>query len=230
MTRKSSTSPALQEVKPKRAMAVTARIRWLVNFGQQPSGPINFRSKDRIIGTLGAHLREVVLRRERSGEVVEFAALPLRGDDDDKSVGEKLALIRGTIQTLLKQHLSKRGPWPEAQVMLRLTVNGDGGLSRRYETDDVRDAVAYVLLLELGVSGHRLRRCPAAKCERLFVRQGRQRYCSAACRNRATFKRWYEVHIQGGPGSGKTAFLVGLRGMLQEHEGHAVRKKKNRDD
>jgi hypothetical protein len=139
----------------------------------------------------------------------------MRGEDHRKSVGDKVALVRATIRTLLRQHLSKSARRPEAQVTLRLTVDGDGYLSKQYETHDVRDALAYVLVLELAQFSHRLRRCAAAKCQRIFVRERRQKYCSAACRNRTSFKQWYrrQVFVQT-PGSGKSAFLIRLRRLL----------------
>jgi len=158
---------------------------------------------------LRVYVREVVLRREGNGRDVNPFSLPLRGEDDHKSVAEKLVLIQKTIRTLLRQHLSHGTRRPEAQVVLRLAVSEDGDVSRQIETDDLRNAVGYVLMLELAQFGRRVRRCANATCQRLFVRERRQRYCSAMCRNRATFKRWYRRQVVlMSPGSGKTALMM----------------------
>jgi hypothetical protein len=195
------------------------RLRWLVDFAQQPSGPASSPTRQRLIERLAGYLREVVLRRESTGQVVLVSDLPLRGDDDQKTFADKLMLLRGTIQTLLGQHLSENERRLEAHVMLRLTVDGDGYLSKQYETDDVRDAVAYVLVLELAQIGHRVRRCAAAKCCRLFVRERRQRYCSVSCRNRSSFQQWYQRHVSLLAGTGKTAaIMIGLRRTRRQRQ------------
>lgn len=217
-------SKGSQEVRLRGAVPVAERLRWLVDFAQPGPRTLMSRAEQRLIGTLRAYLPEVVLRREGIGRDVNPFNLPLRGEDDHKSVAEKLALIRRTIRTLLRQHLSHGKRRPEAHVELRIAVSEDGDVSRQVETDDLRDAVAYVLVLELGEFGHRLRRCAKTTCQRLFVRERRQRFCSAICRNRATFQRWYRRHIRAGTGSGKTAVMIGLR-VRHKHERRAVRKK-----
>ena len=185
-----------------------ARLRWLVEFAQQASGPMEPKEERRFIRTLGVCLREVTLRREDDGQVVILGesastpsvALPLRREDHQKSVAEKLALIRVSVQTLLSQSLlSVVGRTNlQAVVTLRRTRGGDM-VSDQPETHDVRDALAYVLLGELATFGHQLLCCAAPGCGRLFVRERRQRYCSVSCRNRTSFQRWYRRHRKAGP-------------------------------
>jgi hypothetical protein len=207
-TRKSHGS---QEIQLRRPIAAAERLRWLVEFAQPPSRPMTHHAVRTQIVTLGTHLREVVLRHEATGEIVDLrhpgADFLLRGVDAHKSLSEKLALLRGRIHKLLMQHLSHGGPRPQAQVRLCVTAHGDGNLVSHYETEDVRDAVAYVLVLELGEFGTRVRCCAESKCKRLFVRTRRQRYCSVKCRNRATFRRWYRRQRRVLPGARKTAGL-----------------------
>lgn len=166
------------------------------------------------IGTLRTHVREVAVWRKGSGHDVNPFHIPLRGEADHKSLADKVALIRRTIRTVLRQHLSHEKRRPEAQVTLRLTVDQDGYLSKQYQTDDLRDAVAYVLLLELAKFGQRVRRCANASCRRVFVRQGRQRYCSVICRNRVTFKRWYHRHVSLLGRAGKRPRGAGKAGVM----------------
>ena len=195
MKRVPRTSSGGQEIRLKGRIRVAERLRWLVDFAQQPSGPAHSRTQQRLIEKLEGYLRGVGLRRKGTDEAVHLSQFLLQGRDDQTSVADMLALLRGTIHTLLKQHLSKGKRRPQAQVRLRLTVDGDGCLSTQYETDDVRDAVSYLLVMELAPFSHRLRRCAAPKCQRLFVRERRQRYCSVRCRNRATFQQWYRRHV-----------------------------------
>ena len=147
MFRKTRRSNGLQEVRLRGPIPVAERLRWLVDFAQQASGPMNARSARKLIGGLGAYLREVVLRREVSGEIVdlrypELTDLPFRGEDDQKSAAEKLALVRATIHALLTRYLSDGEQRPEARVVLRLSANADGMVSTQLETDDTRDAAA----------------------------------------------------------------------------------------
>ncbi len=196
MVRKTRRPYRSQEVRLRGPTPVAERLRWLVDFAQQPSRPMTVHSARKLIERLGMSLREVILRREANGEIIDLrhsnlADLPFRGEDDQKSLAEKLALVRVTILTLLTQHLASDEQRPEARITLHLTANEDCAISRELETCDARDAAAYVMLLEIGEYGHRVRRCAAHKCDRIFVRQRRQRYCSVSCRNRATFRRWY---------------------------------------
>lgn len=202
-----------QEIRLKERTFEAHWLRWLVDFAQPVSRPLTPRAERRLIGMLRVSVREVVLRREGNSRDVNPFSLPLRGEDDHKSVAEKLALIRSTIRTLLRQHLSQGKQRPEVHVVLQIAVSQDGLVSRQVETDDLRDAVRYVMVLELAKFGHRVRRCANAKCQRMFVRERRQRFCSVACRNQATFRRWYRRHhIVMLPGTGKTAVIMsGLR-------------------
>lgn len=217
------TSSGAQEIRLKGRRPDAERLRWLVNFAQPEPRHITSGAEKRLIGRLRVYAREVELREKGNGRDVNPFTLPLRGQDDYKSVAQKLALIRSTIRTLLRQHLSHGKQRPDLHIGLRLTVNEDGDVSRHIETDDLRDAVAYVVLLELAQFGRRVRRCANAKCQRLFVRERRQRFCTAACRNKATFRLWYRRHILMLPGSGKTAAIIRL-GRLAQKATSAVRK------
>jgi hypothetical protein len=199
MIRKSPAFKGSQEIRLRRPIPVAGRLRWLVQFAQQPPKRWDSRSERKLIETLSSYVREVVLRRDPSGEVVDLQNLeqpdlPLRGDDDRKSFSEKVAMIRSTIYTMLTQHLSDEARRPAVSIRLCLAVDQDGYLTKTLEADDIREALAYVLILEIKEFGRRLRRCDAHHCGRIFVRQRRQRYCSVPCRNRATFRRWYRRH------------------------------------
>jgi len=191
---------------PVQPLVGVARLRWLVEFAQQASGPTDPGPERRLIRTLGACLKTVTLRTEGDGQIVDLSqtepttlALPLRGEDHQKSVAEKLALIRVSVQTLLRQSLvSVVGRTAlQAEVTLRRTWSGDY-VQDQPEAHDLRDALAYVLLGELAKFYERLSRCAAPGCARLFVRERRQRYCSVSCRNRTTFQRWYRRHRKAG--------------------------------
>lgn len=196
------------------------RLRWLVAFAQQTSGRVDGPQARRLIRSLGFCLWDVQLRREDSGQLVDLAAvtstvdLPLRRQDHDKSLDEKLALIRRAVHSLLRRYLAGREGQEtlEAVVILRRRFGAVG--RDQPEAQDLREALAYVLIADLTLFGERLRACKAARCRRLFVQSGRQRYCSGACRNRATFQRWYRQHkvltIQARYGTGKTHSLMSL--------------------
>ena len=206
MLRKNSRSTRPPEEPPVTSLIGVSRLRWLVDFAQQASGPTDPEPERRLIRTLGVCLREVTLRGGGDGQVVDLSqtapttlALPLRGEDHQKSVAEKLALIRVSVQTLLHQSLvsvvGQAGL--QAVVTLRRTWTG-GWVQDQPEAHDLRDALAYVLLADLATFYERLSRCAAPGCGRLFVRERRQRYCSVSCRNRTTFQRWYRRHRQAG--------------------------------
>jgi hypothetical protein len=190
-------------VQPLRvAVSGMKRLSWLVAFAQQ-AGRIDRVQEHRQIKSLGFCLGDVRLRREDSGELVDLCALtsraqggdlPLRHEDNDKSLVEKLALIRSAVHTLVRGYLAGHQEQEalEAVVILRRRL---GALVRdEPEAQDLRDALAYVLIADLTQFGERLLACKDARCRRLFVRAGRQRFCSGPCRNRATFRRWYRRH------------------------------------
>ena len=206
MPRKTPRSTRPPEEPPVQPLFGVARLRWLVEFAHQASGPTDPGPERRLIRTLGVCLKDVTLRAESDGQIVDLSqtepttlALPLRGADHQKSVAEKLALIRVSVQTLLRQSLvSVVGQTAlQAEVTLRRTWSGDC-LQDQPEAHDLRDALAYVLLADLATYYQRLSRCAAPGCERLFVRERRQRYCSVSCRNRTTFRRWYRRHRKAG--------------------------------
>src|SRR5215831_665084 len=132
MDRKSGTAAEWRAVLRRYPMPpVEERLRWLVDFAQPGPRRITSRARQRMIGMLRVYVREVVLWREGIGRDVNPFHLPLRGEDDHKSVAEKLALIRRTIRTLLRQHLSRGKRRPEAHVLLHLAVSEDGDISRQ---------------------------------------------------------------------------------------------------
>ena len=206
MPHKTPRSMKLPEEPPVQPLIGVARLRWLIEFAQQASGPTDPGPERRLIRTLGACLTTVTLRAEGDGQIVDLSqtepttlALPLRGADHQKSVAEKLALIRVSVQTLLQESLAHGVGQAglQAVVTLRRTWSG-GWVKDQPEAHDLRDALAYVLLGDLATCYERLSRCAAPGCGRLFVRERRQRYCSVSCRNRTTFRRWYRRHRKAG--------------------------------
>jgi hypothetical protein len=187
----------------------------LLDFAQPGRQSVKLREQLQV-GMLRVYVREVAIWGSGIGRDVNPFNIPLRGEADKKSLTEKVAIIRSTIRTLLQQHLSKGKRRPHADVRLHMAISQDGKIVKKVASDDLRDAVRYVMVLQLAKFGHRVRRCANAKCQRFFVRVRRQRYCSATCRNRATFKRWYQRHVLMLPGTGKTGALVmGLRTLGQ---------------
>src|SRR5690242_8396670 len=95
-----STTRVLQPLRV--AVSGMKRLSWLVAFAQQTVGRIDPARERRLIRSLGFCLGDVRLRREDSGEFVDLSALtwsvqcvdlPLRREDNDKSLVEKLVLI-----------------------------------------------------------------------------------------------------------------------------------------
>jgi hypothetical protein len=179
------------------------RLSWLVAFAQQASRRMNAARERRLIRSLGFCLRDVTLRRDGSGEVVDLCALtpddqsfdlPLRRDETHKSVVEKLALIRFAVHTLVRRYLAHRPGQKEVEAVVVLRRRLGSFVRDQPEAHDLRDALTYVLIADLTQFGERVLSCRDPRCRRLFVRTGRQRYCSASCRNRATFQRWYRRH------------------------------------
>ena len=114
LPRKTPRSTVPPEEAPVPLLFGVDRLRWLVEFAQQASGPMEPGPERRLVRTLGVCLRDVTLRREDDGQIVTLGApdsrtpivaLPLRREDQHKSVAEKLALIRVSVQTLLSQAL-----------------------------------------------------------------------------------------------------------------------------
>lgn len=81
----------------------------------------------------------------------------------------------------------------------RLVAHDDQGWHLHYRDDDVSFAGMVGTLVSVGTALHltgrgmnRLGRCAAADCDRIFAdtsRNGRQRYCSPRCTNRAAVRR-----------------------------------------
>lgn len=120
----------------------------------------------------------------------DHAAARVVIDDWLKIVDEPDADARAA---LLNAQLAVAGAYP------RLT-NHDGEGWHLHYRDDV-DSLPFVLraVISLGTSLHlvtrgmdRLRRCEAAPCRRVIAdvtRNGRQRFCSVRCSNRAAVRR-----------------------------------------
>ncbi|MBK5282654.1 MAG: CGNR zinc finger domain-containing protein [Nitrospiraceae bacterium] len=191
-------------VQPLRvAVSGMKRLSWLVAFAQQAAGRMDPARERRLIRSLGFCLGDVRLRREDSGELVDLSALtssaqgidlPLRRTDNVKSLVEKLVLIRAAVHTLVRRYLAGRQEQEEVEAVVILRRRLGALVRDEPEAHDLRDALAYVLIADLTQFGERLLSCRDARCRRLFVRTGRQRYCTGSCRNRVTFQRWYRRH------------------------------------
>ena len=165
--------------------------------------------------------------------VTSTVDLPLRRQDHDKSLGEKLALIRRAVHSLLRRYLAGREGQETLEAVVILRRRLGACVRDQPEAQDLREALAYVLIADLTLFGERLRACKAARCRRLFVQSGRQRYCSGACRNRATFQRWYRQHkvltIQAAVRHGKNpqpdeAVASAWAGQMTTKSARAVRR------
>src|SRR5688500_1376045 len=98
------TGRAWQALRRKYPIPETDRLSWLVDFAQRGARPMRWRAMKLRIGTLRTHVREVAVWRKGSGRDVNPFHIPLRGEADHKSLADKVALIRRTIRTVLRQH------------------------------------------------------------------------------------------------------------------------------
>ena len=184
-----------------------SRLRWLVGFAQETSVPRIPAERRTLHEQVGAYLSGLLIRRQSEdddglcvmtvGDLLIPDELPLAGDDNQKPLDEKLALIRAGVRRVVTAFLTS----PEVPVR----VTGEIAWQRILEQDplraptfreqwvaaDVREGIQFRLLEDLAEAGALVRQCPAKGCGKVFVRRFRQLFCSTSCRNRANFHKWY---------------------------------------
>ena len=180
-------------------------LRWLVEFAQATGVPREVVAIRVLHAQLGAYLQGLVIRCEGDdgehephqlilGDPQCPDELPLRGADNDKPLDEKVALIRTALLRTLTDvlHPREEGLFPLTAELTVQRVLEKGQLREERIAGDVRDALQFRLLEDLSERRALLRVCAGKDCGRFFVRQHRQDYCSASCRNRTNFRGWYE--------------------------------------
>ena len=178
------------------------RFRWLVEFVQAREVPREMAAIRALQAQLGAYLEGLLVRCEgdaehephrlRLGDSPCFN-VPLHGADDHKPLDEKVALIRTALLRTLTDVVHPREPRlvPLTAALTVQRVLEEGQLREERIAGDVRDALQFRLLEDLFETRALLRACAGKDCERFFVRQHRQEYCSTSCRNRTNFRGWY---------------------------------------
>ena len=178
------------------------QLQWLVGFAQETEAPDTAVAIRTLHHQVGAYLDGLHIRcvgTEHGGpHVMEVGdsllpdELPMAGDDDQKPLDEKLALIRTGLRRVLKECLtSPAGPVPlTAEIAVQRILDG-GQVRERWVAADVREGIKFRLLEDLAKAGALLRQCPAIGCTKVFVRRYRQEFCTTACRNRTNFRKWY---------------------------------------
>lgn len=185
-----------------------SRLRWLVGFAQETSVPRTAAERRTMHEQVGAYLSGLFIRRHSEadeglrvmtvGDLQISDELPMVGEDNQKPLDEKLALIRTGVRRVVTAFLTS----PEVPVR----VTGEIAWQRILEQDpgqgstfreqwvaaDVREGIQFRLLEDLGQAGALVRECPATGCGKIFVRRFRQEFCSTACRNRTNFHKWYQ--------------------------------------
>jgi hypothetical protein len=198
----------LENTAPSRKADSENRLRWLVGFAQETSVPRTAAERRTVHEQVGAYLNGLFIRRQSEGDdgphVMKVGdlqipdELPMSGDDNQKPLYEKLALIRAGVRQVVTELLTS----PEAPVR----VTGEVAWQRILEQDPlheptfreqwvapgVREGITFRLLEDLATAGALVRQCPAQGCGKVFVRRFRQEFCSTACRNRTNFHIWYQ--------------------------------------
>jgi hypothetical protein len=122
--------------------------------------------------------------------------LPMRGEDDQKPLNDKLALIQAALQRVLKAFLHPGSPAVPitAEVTVRYSWHAakPDQLQRDWITNDVREGLRFRLLEDLAQAHDLLRECAREGCGKIFVRHYRQEFCSTSCRNRTNVRKSYQ--------------------------------------
>lgn len=184
-----------------------SRLRWLVGFAQETSVPRTPAECRTVHEQVGAYLSGLFIRRQSEdddgprvmtvGDPLMPDELPMSGDDNQKPLYEKLALIRAGVRQVVTELRTS----PEVPVR----VTGEVAWQRILEQDPlheptfreqwvaagVREGITFCLVADLARAGSLVRQCPAQGCGKIFVRRFRQLFCSTACRNRVNFQKWY---------------------------------------
>ena len=178
------------------------RFRWLVEFVQAREVPREMAAIRALQAQLGAYLEGLLVRCEGDAEHEPHRLrlgdspccnVPLSGADDQKPLDEKVALIRTALLRTLTDVVHPREPRlvPLTAELTVQRVLEEGQLREERIAGDVRDALQFRLLEDLFETRALLRACAGKDCERFFVRQHRQEYCSTSCLIRTNFRGWY---------------------------------------
>ena len=184
-----------------------SRLRWLVGFAQETDVPDTAVAIRTLHHQLGAYLSGLRIRcagtepggphEMQVGDPLLADELPMAGEDNQKPLDEKLALIRTGLRRVVKEVLTP--PVVPVRVtgeiafqrILEKNTMGESMFREQWVTDDVREGIKFRLLEDLAKAGALLRQCPAIGCTKVFVRRYRQEFCTTACRNRTNFRKWY---------------------------------------
>jgi hypothetical protein len=198
----------LQETPSSLGTDPESRLRWLVGFAQETDVPDTAVAIRTLHQQLGAYLSGLRIRcagtepggpHERQvGDPLLPDELPMAGEDNQKPLDEKLALIRTGLRRLVKEVLTPpvvpvrvTGEIAFQRILEKDTV-GEPMFREQWVAADVRAGIKFRLLEDLAKAGALLRQCPATGCTKVFVRRYRQEFCTTACRNRTNFRKWYQ--------------------------------------
>jgi hypothetical protein len=220
------------------------RLTWLVEFAQETTDPDDAAGIRQLHQQIGGYLGDIFIRQGdthgesrllRLGDFQTADELPMSNGDHNKRLDEKLALIRTEIRRTLNTYLaSSDHPLQlEGKIaihrLLESYSEGDARVVLRElkVADDVRHGISFQLLSDLSMSRALVRRCEAEGCTRIFIRRYRQEFCSAACRNRTNFGKWYQRNHKKqrkpGPSASKS---VGRTNVLSVQTGSSSMKKR----
>jgi len=197
----------LENTSPPSRADSESRLQWLVGFAQETSVPRTPAESRTLHEQVGAYLNGLFIPRKSEDDVGPHVTtvgdplmpdeLPMSGDDNQKPLDEKLALIRTGVRRVVTAFLAS----PEVPMR----VIGEIAWQRILEHDavraptfrerlvaaDVREGITFRLLEDLATAGALVRQCPTKGCGKIFVRRYRQEFCSTVCRNRTNFHKWY---------------------------------------
>jgi hypothetical protein len=175
------------------------RLRWLVNFASVDLSALSRGDQFKI----REELRDVLLPLKTSlapGGLHTYPD-PEAGPPPEEYPPTELAALQAEMHEAFERTIRSRVD-PEALPVVQLPtlryrapyVPPDRGMPERHclsVTGNVRDLV-WVLLLQLLATEDTaaLAKCP--ECDRVFLRQTNQRYCSKTCANRVGQRAWRE--------------------------------------
>ena len=178
------------------------RLHWLVGFAQETEAPDTAVAIRTVHHQLGAYLGGLRIRCAGTdhggphvmevGDPLLADELPMTGEDNQKPLDDKLALIRTGLRRVLKECLALPTDLMPltAEVAVQRSLDGKQ-VREQLIAADVREGIKFRLLEDLAQAGALLRQCPATGCTKIFVRRFRQEFCTTACRNRTNFRKWY---------------------------------------
>jgi CGNR zinc finger len=174
-------------VKPQRARAPKSErrwLRWLAQLAEESPESLSSRNLDSILRDFAFFAAQWA--------ITDFEATDSFASVDVPSLARELH--QGLVQFLT------HGEWETPELSgLRLHLTFATRQKRPQATPfgPMREVILFgaIRLLERG--GHLLRKCAARECNRVFVANRRQTYCSRRCAEREKLTRFVEDH--GGP-------------------------------